>query len=109
MYPYICVTKSRTISFLISGVSCFPFIAAIIEGRHLLGIVKLEGKFIEDVDVLLVAVLEIDRVVIADWLGETDRTVGKCIGVLASPVCDEDNGTSGGCSAGSSTDIGEIY
>lgn len=43
MNPYMCVTRPCTISLRISGVNLFSSIALIIEGLHLLGIVKLSG------------------------------------------------------------------
>ena len=42
IHPYMCVTKSLTISLRTSGVSFFSSIAFIIDGLHLLGMVKFE-------------------------------------------------------------------
>lgn len=74
--PYICVTRSLTISFLISGVSFCSFIALIIDGRHLLGILKPSGR-------LDPGLLEIETVDGIDGLGE--EHCGDAVGV--STVC----------------------
>ena len=46
-HPYMCVTRSLTTSLRTSGVSFFSSIAFIIDGLHLLGIVKVEAPACE--------------------------------------------------------------
>jgi hypothetical protein len=65
MKLYISVTRSRTSSFLTSGVNFLSSIAFIIDGRHLVGIEKAGGN--------LSALLE--TVEITDWIGEDDRVI----------------------------------
>ncbi len=100
MYPYIWVTRSRTISFLISEVNCLFFIALIIDGRHLLGIVKLSVNF-EGMELLLAT----DTVDAIDLLGETDRTVGDTDGVLTFTAIDEGDWPSESCTSAGTDEI----
>ena len=87
--PYICVTKSRDISFRMSGVRVSDAIACMIEGLHLDGIEKLGGIVGEG------TLLALDTATVdpeeSERLGE-----GGLQGVRASPCRGECNCELGG-------------
>ena len=76
-WPYMWVTRSRTTSFCMSGVNLFSSMAFIMEGCHLVGIVKLNKLVLVGEIVVDATVLGKETVETSDRLGEGDSMEGE--------------------------------
>ena len=82
----MCVTRSRTTSFLISGDNFFSSMAAIIEGLHLVGIVKFKKPLSVGESAGDATLLGTEMVETSDRLGEGESMQG---GEPTSTCCED--------------------